>query len=189
MPLLTSQGISGWYVRKNISPSPLERNIGSSTQRQVLRKFGTSQRKTFKKLYEQKDLVRNTKDQYAHACNNVWKNSEQRLLGDWSGDRNENTFDFFDINSGKVLSAFNGRYNSETVIDLTQSPIASRLLSVPGYEAANVELRITRKNAVKITNMSRFGNDDNRSVVNVASDKFYQQTKMKKLSETFGSER
>jgi hypothetical protein len=46
-----------------------------------------------------------------------------------------------------------------------------------------VELRITRKNAVKITNMSRFGNDDNRSVVNVASDKFYQQTKMKKLSD------
>ena len=28
-------------------------------------------RKTFKKLYEQKDLVRNTKDQYGAVCDNI----------------------------------------------------------------------------------------------------------------------
>jgi hypothetical protein len=109
------------------------------------------------------------------------------------------TFDFFDINSGKVLSGFNGRYHSESSHDIPKGVLVN--LSSPsnlsGYEVAtsscglatNLELRITRKNPVKITNMSRFGNDDNRSVVNVASDKFYQQTKMKKLAETYDSER
>ena len=149
MPLLTSSG----GAHKSSTSIPTERAATELT----VRFFSTSQRKTFKKLYEQKDLVRNTKDQYAHACENIWKNSQQRLLGNPSLSSDGSslpivaTFDFFDINSGKVLSAFNGRYNSETVIDLTQSPIASRLLSAPGYEAANVELRITRKNAVKIT--------------------------------------
>ena len=37
-------------------------------------------RKTFKKLYEQKDLVRNTKDQYGAICDNIWKQSHQRLI-------------------------------------------------------------------------------------------------------------
>jgi len=31
----------------------------------------TVMRKTFKKLYEQKDLVRNTKDQYGAVCDNI----------------------------------------------------------------------------------------------------------------------
>ena len=36
-------------------------------------------RKTFKKLYEQKDLVRNSKDQYGVVCDSIWKESHQRL--------------------------------------------------------------------------------------------------------------
>ena len=37
-------------------------------------------RKTFKKLYEQKDLVRNTKDQYGVICDDIWKKSYRRLI-------------------------------------------------------------------------------------------------------------
>ena len=37
-------------------------------------------RKTFKKLYEQKDLVRNTKDQYGMICDDIWKKSYRRLI-------------------------------------------------------------------------------------------------------------
>ena len=36
-------------------------------------------RKTFKKLYEQRDLVRNSKDQYGVVCDSIWKESHQRL--------------------------------------------------------------------------------------------------------------
>ena len=39
----------------------------------------SSIRKTFKKLYEQKDLVRNNKDQYGVICDNIWQQSYQRL--------------------------------------------------------------------------------------------------------------
>ena len=38
-----------------------------------------SPRKTFKKLYEQKHLVRNTKDQYSAVCDKLWQKSHQRL--------------------------------------------------------------------------------------------------------------
>ena len=38
-----------------------------------------SPRKTFKKVYEQKHLVRNTKDQYSAVCDKVWQKSHQRL--------------------------------------------------------------------------------------------------------------
>ena len=44
-------------------------------------------------------------------------------------------------------------------------------------------MRVRRTNTVKITDASRFGNDDGRSVVNVASDKFDKQTKLKTLAE------
>jgi len=33
--------------------------------------YSTTGRKTFKKLYEQKDLVRNTKDQYGAVCETI----------------------------------------------------------------------------------------------------------------------
>ena len=52
-------------------------------------------RKTFKKLYEQKDLVRNNKDQYGAICDNIWKQSYQRLT--------PTEIDFFDLNSNKKI--------------------------------------------------------------------------------------
>ena len=84
-------------------------------------------RKTFKKLYEQKDLVRNTKDQYGVICDDIWKKSYRRLIlkvsesapygspkeallprmGHSEGKTKDfsqtNTLDFFDIKPTKKL--------------------------------------------------------------------------------------
>lgn len=96
-------------------------------------------RKTFKKLYEQKDLVRNTKDQYGAICDNIWKQSHQRLifkvptelrdaqrlkceafgteslkkssLGDNSTITHLTCLDFFDVKHSKKLNNSNHRYS------------------------------------------------------------------------------
>ena len=63
-------------------------------------------RKTFKKLYEQKDLVRNSKDQYGVVCDNIWKESYQRLtltnLGAYKTSTTKH-FDFFDTKRNKKI--------------------------------------------------------------------------------------
>ena len=66
-------------------------------------------RKTFKKLYEQKDLVRNNKDQYGAICDNIWQQSYQRLQSSvrpapQNAQRLKPTkIDFFDLNSNKNI--------------------------------------------------------------------------------------
>jgi len=178
------------------------------------RSFNTNQRKTFKKLYEQKELVRNTKDQISAESTKIWENSHQRckvksVVGD-------HTFDFFDVNPGKVLPTFAGRFPVNSTTELTQvgvkdvrldimentfhegkankieiedsnqttRSVSSPTTLMPNFIKINqVKLRINRKNTVKITNVSRFGNDTERSVVNVASDKFHQHIKIKTLVE------
>ena len=92
-----------------------------------------SPRKTFKKVYEQKHLVRNTKDQYSAVCDKVWQKSHQRLkiqldggmskpavpeaklpLGDLITAKTAfgkaTTFDFFDLYAVKKTPSSNNRY-------------------------------------------------------------------------------
>ena len=85
-------------------------------------------RKTFKKLYEQKDLVRNTKDQYGAVCDNIWKQSYQRLIpsidvksinekeSDLSLGKVSQSLDFFDIKSSKKVNNSTNRYNIKTYL-------------------------------------------------------------------------
>jgi hypothetical protein len=92
-----------------------------------------SPRKTFKKLYEQKHLVRNTKDQYSAVCDKVWQKSHQRLKIQLDGAMSNSipltecstqsegtksktafgkstTFDFFDLYPVKKTPSSNNRY-------------------------------------------------------------------------------
>ena len=81
-------------------------------------------RKTFKKLYEQTDLVRNTKDQYGVVCDTIWKQSYQRLLvKDGVANLPENLrfpnkhslfelyLDFFDIKASKKITDSKNQYS------------------------------------------------------------------------------
>ena len=81
-------------------------------------------RKTFKKLYEQTDLVRNTKDQYGVVCDTIWKQSYQRLLvKDGVANLPENLrfpnkhslfelyLDFFDIKASKNITDSKNQYS------------------------------------------------------------------------------
>ena len=63
-------------------------------------------RKTFKKLYEQKDLVRNTKDQYGAICDNIWKQSHQRLIFKVPLWGKNIQLDIFDIRPGAFGTQF-----------------------------------------------------------------------------------
>ena len=62
-------------------------------------------RKSFKKLYEQKDLVRNNKDQYGAICDNIWRQSYQRLTPTEQDSQTPrvSSIDFFDLNSNKKV--------------------------------------------------------------------------------------
>ena len=69
-------------------------------------------RKTFKKLYEQKDLVRNTKDQYGVVCDTIWKQSYQRLIvKDGVENLPELYLDFFDIKASKKIADSKNQYS------------------------------------------------------------------------------
>ena len=69
-------------------------------------------RKTFKKLYEQKDLVRNTKDQYGVVCDTIWKQSYQRLIvKDGVENLPELYRDFFDIKASKKIADSKNQYS------------------------------------------------------------------------------
>jgi len=79
-----------------------------------------------------------------------------------------------------------GKTNKIEIEDSNQTTrsVSSPTTLMPNFIKINqVKLRINRKNTVKITNVSRFGNDTERSVVNVASDKFHQHIKIKTLVE------
>ena len=79
-------------------------------------------RKTFKKLYEQKDLVRNSKDQYGVVCDSIWKESHQRLTLTNLVDPTKNNFeklcfpnklclfDFFDTKRNKKMQDSKNRH-------------------------------------------------------------------------------
>jgi hypothetical protein len=79
-------------------------------------------RKTFKKLYEQKDLVRNSKDQYGVVCDSIWKESHQRLTLTNLADPTKNNFeklcfpnklclfDFFDTKRNKKMQDSKNRH-------------------------------------------------------------------------------
>ena len=115
-------------------------------------------RKTFKKLYEQTDLVRNTKDQYGVVCDTIWKQSYQRLLvKDGVANLPELYLDFFDIKASKKITDSKNQYSvkiSSTVpyqqTWLTSSSLINeipnwvaklpdRVLKAPNYTNWNTE--------------------------------------------------
>ena len=109
-------------------------------------------RKTFKKLYQQKDLVRNTKDQYGAVCDSIWKQSHQRLTlkGSWipsvSGQvaqlPSSSCVDFFDINCSKKQGNSSHRYSiehtSKTSYQKTWIPEINGALRIPAGEQSSL---------------------------------------------------
>ena len=101
----------------------------TSSDRVIKWPNSSKMRKTFKKLYEQKDLVRNTKDQYGVVCDNIWQQSHQRLsltkgllCPDFPSHHSSLNasyetlhLDFFDIKSSKKNPSSKNRYTVQTI--------------------------------------------------------------------------
>ena len=168
-------------------------------------------RKTFKKLYEQTDLVRNTKDQYGVVCDTIWKQSYQRLLvKDGVANLPELYLDFFDIKASKKITDSKNQYSvkiSSTVpyqqTWLTSSSLINeipnwvaklpdRVLKAPNWQAAlpnlyvkNFEVKSNRKNIAKLLKRSDASNSKgDRSVVNTALENYSKRVKIKTLNES-----
>ena len=169
-------------------------------------------RKTFKKLYEQKDLVRNSKDQYGVVCDSIWKESHQRLTLTNLVDPTKNNFeklcfpnklclfDFFDTKRNKKMQDSKNRHiiqiqsttsyqeNWLTVLK-TQNPFGISESSAPlgstNFILKDIQIKSNRKNTSKLLQRDDTSNAtrSDRSVVNTALEKYSKRIKIKTLNE------
>jgi len=169
-------------------------------------------RKTFKKLYEQKDLVRNSKDQYGVVCDSIWKESHQRLTLTNLVDPTKNNFeklcfpnklclfDFFDNKRNKKMQDSKNRHiiqiqsttsyqeNWLTVLK-TQNPFGISESSAPlgstNFILKDIQIKSNRKNTSKLLQRDDTSNAtrSDRSVVNTALEKYSKRIKIKTLNE------
>ena len=160
-------------------------------------------RKSFKKLYEQKDLVRNNKDQYGAICDNIWRQSYQRLTPTEQNSQTPrvSSIDFFDLNSNKkVMNSQNQKNINITYITpykhnwisllsdwegVSSLSKSSTLQSTTDILIKNIEIKATRKNTAKMLQHQDTSNlKEGRSVVNIALEKYVKRVKMKTLKES-----